>query len=242
MASGIVAVYGGRFHPFHKGHKAVYDGLVRKFGDGKVFIATSDKTGPGSPFTFKEKRAMMLLAGVPGHAIKQEVSPYRPENTLSTVSKDTAVLFAIGQKDMADDPRFKPGLKKDGTATYYQNLDDWLAAGKKLEPFERHGYLITIPSVKFTVLGKPADSATQLRAQYKTLDDEKRKEFITDLFGAYNDVIQQVFDTRLTEGDMTADKKNPIAKPYIDKPEWKALHDMDDKIIQAYIKHKEVNE
>ena len=242
MASGIVAVYGGRFHPFHKGHKAVYDGLANKFGDSKVFIATSDKTGPGSPFTFKEKRAMMLLAGVPGHAIKQEISPYKPENTLSTVSKDTAVLFAVGQKDMAENPRFKPGLKKDGTATYYQNLDDWLTAGKKLEPFEKHGYLITIPSVKFTVLGKPADSATQLRAQYKTLDDEKRKEFITDLFGAYNDVIQQVMDTRLTEGDMTADKKNPIAKPYIDKPEWKALHDMDDKIIQAYIKHKEVNE
>lgn len=242
MASGIVAIYGGRFHPFHKGHKAVYDGLVKKFGNSKVFVATSDKTGPGSPFTFKEKRAMMLLAGVPSNAIKQEVSPYKPENTLSTVSKDTAVLFAVGQKDMAENPRFKPGLKKDGTATYYQDLDAWLKAGKKLEPFEKHGYLITIPSIKFTVLGKPAHSATQLRAQYQTLDDEKRKEFITDLFGAYDEVIQQVMDTRLTEGDMTADKKNPVAKPHIDKPEWKALHDMDDKIIQAYIKHKEVNE
>jgi hypothetical protein len=41
------------------------------------------------------------------------------------------------------------------------------------------------------------------------------------------------------EGDMEQDKKNPIAKPYINKPEWKALHDMDDKIIHAYLKHKE---
>ena len=40
------------------------------------------------------------------------------------------------------------------------------------------------------------------------------------------------------EGDMEQDKENPIAKPYINKPEWKALHDMDDKIIHAYIKHK----
>jgi cytidyltransferase-like protein len=245
MASGIVAIYGGRFHPFHKGHKAVYDGLAKKFGEKNTFICTSDKTGPGSPFTFKEKRAMMLLAGVPGYAIKQEVSPYRPENTLSTVSEDTAVLFAVGLKDMAENPRFKPGLKKDGTATYYQDLDAWLKAGKKLEPFEKHGYLITIPSVKFTVLGNPADSATQLRAQYKTLDDEKRKEFITDLFGAYDEVIQQVMDKRLaetTEGDMTADKKNPVAKKHIDKPEWKALHDMDDDIINDYIKHKAVTE
>ena len=40
------------------------------------------------------------------------------------------------------------------------------------------------------------------------------------------------------EGDMEQDKENPIAKPYINKPEWKALHDMDDKIIHAYLKHK----
>ena len=41
------------------------------------------------------------------------------------------------------------------------------------------------------------------------------------------------------EGDMEQDKEKPIAKPYINKPEWKALHDMDDKIIHAYLKHKE---
>ena len=86
MANGIVAIYGGRFHPFHKGHRAVYDSLAKKFGEKNTFVCTSDKTGPGSPFTFKEKRAMMLLAGVPGHAIKQEISPYKPENTLSTDS------------------------------------------------------------------------------------------------------------------------------------------------------------
>jgi cytidyltransferase-like protein len=197
MASKIIAIYGGRFHPFHKGHKAVYDSLAKKFGESNTFVCTSDKTGPGSPFTFKEKRAMMLLAGVPGSSIKQEVSPYRPENTLSGVSPDTAVIFAVGQKDMDENPRFKPGLKKDGTPTYYQPLK-----GKQvndLEGYEKHGYLIVAPTVKFTVLGAPASSATQLRAQYKTLDDEQRKEFITDLFGSYNDVIQQVLDTRLAE-------------------------------------------
>tara|TARA_B100000700_G_scaffold331452_1_gene464333 strand:+ start:16546 stop:18042 length:1497 start_codon:yes stop_codon:yes gene_type:complete len=44
------------------------------------------------------------------------------------------------------------------------------------------------------------------------------------------------------EGDMEQDKNNPVAKPFVNKPEWKALHDMDDKIIKAYIKHKEVKE
>ena len=195
MANKIIAIYGGRFHPFHKGHKAVYDSIAKKFGADNTFICTSDKTGPGSPFTFKEKRAMMLLAGVPSKAIKQEISPYRPENTLSGVSPDTAVIFAIGQKDMDENPRFKPGLKKDGTPTYYQPIENKKI--KELEGYEKHGYLIVAPTVNFTVLGSPASSATQLRAQYKTLDDEQRKEFITDLFGSYNDVIQQVMDTRL---------------------------------------------
>jgi cytidyltransferase-like protein len=197
MANKIIAIYGGRFHPFHKGHKAVYDSIAKKFGANNTFICTSDKTGPGSPFTFKEKRAMMLLAGVPSKAIKQEISPYRPENTLSGVSPDTAVIFAIGQKDMDENPRFKPGLKKDGTPTYYQPIENKKI--KELEGYEKHGYLIVAPTVDFTVLGSPASSATQLRAQYKTLDDEQRKEFITDLFGSYNDVIQQVMDTRLAE-------------------------------------------
>ena len=49
-------------------------------------------------------------------------------------------------------------------------------------------------------------------------------------------------NNRANEAPIEQDRDNPIAKPYVDTPEWKALHDMDDKIIQAYIKHKEVNE
>ena len=44
------------------------------------------------------------------------------------------------------------------------------------------------------------------------------------------------------EAPIEQDRDNPIAKPYVDTPEWKALQDMDDKIIDAYIKHKEVKE
>ena len=151
MANNIVAIYAGRFHPFHKGHKAVYDSLVGKFGADKVFIATSGKQNDtDSPFSFKEKAAMMMLTGIPGKAISQEVSPYKPENILKKFSPDTAVVFAVGKKDMDESPRFKPGLKKDGSPTYYQAL-----AGKKvadLEGYEKHGYLIVAPTVKFTCL------------------------------------------------------------------------------------------
>ena len=51
-------------------------------------------------------------------------------------------------------------------------------------------------------------------------------------------------NNRANEAPIEQDKDNPVAKPYVDMPEWKALHDMDDKIIDAYIKHKKesVNE
>ena len=45
----------------------------------------------------------------------------------------------------------------------------------------------------------------------------------------------------INEAPIEQDKDNPVAKPYVDMPEWKALHDMDDKIIDAYIKHKDNN-
>jgi hypothetical protein len=209
MASKLIAIYAGRFHPFHKGHKAVYDSLVSKFGVSNVFVATSDKQEPGtSPFTFKEKSAMMMLTGVPGSAIKQEKSPYKPENTLSSFDKNTAVIFAVGQKDMDENPRFKPGTKKDGSPTYYQPLAG--KSAKELEGYEKHGYLVVSPTVKFSVLGKPATSATELRKEFTTLDDEQRKEFIKDLFGTYNDVIHKVMNKRLAES--MAEGKSPHKK------------------------------
>jgi len=58
------------------------------------------------------------------------------------------------------------------------------------------------------------------------------------------DSLNQLLDvvTALHEAPIEQDHNNPVAKPYVDMPEWKALHDMDDKIVQAYIKHKEVKE
>ena len=42
---------------------------------------------------------------------------------------------------------------------------------------------------------------------------------------------------KLREGDMKADREAGIE--YVDDPDWERLHDIDDKIIQAYIDHKE---
>ena len=73
-----VVIYPGRFHPFHKGHKSVYDTLVKRFGNERVFIATSAKVDPPkSPFTFEEKRAMIALTGIDPSRVIQTKSPYQ---------------------------------------------------------------------------------------------------------------------------------------------------------------------
>ena len=52
-----IVVYSGRFQPFHKGHFATYENLIKKFGKDSVYIATSNKTdNQKSPFNFKEKK------------------------------------------------------------------------------------------------------------------------------------------------------------------------------------------
>ncbi len=56
-----VVVYAGRFQPFHKGHYATYEHLVKKFGKQNVFVGTSNQQGgPRHPFNFKEKREIMM--------------------------------------------------------------------------------------------------------------------------------------------------------------------------------------
>ena len=50
--SNVLVIYPGRFQPFHKGHKAVYDYLASRYGRDNVFITTSNKVAPPrSPFT-----------------------------------------------------------------------------------------------------------------------------------------------------------------------------------------------
>ena len=81
-----------------------------------------------------------------------------------------------------------------------------------------------------------------LERKCKTEDVDTKPGMMRILKKRVNEVEKEIAKENrkdANEGDMEQDKENPIAKPYINKPEWKALHDMDDKIIHAYLKHKE---
>tara|TARA_B100000989_G_scaffold141357_1_gene105160 strand:- start:1255 stop:3120 length:1866 start_codon:yes stop_codon:yes gene_type:complete len=197
-----VVIYPGRFHPFHKGHKSVYDTLIKRFGKERVFIATSAKVDPPkSPFTFEEKRAMIALTGVDPSRVIQTKSPYQAtEITDNYDPQNTIALFAVSDKDMAEDPRFSFKPKKDGSPSYYQ------PAQKEMKSLDTHGYIVTVPTLSFTVLGEPMRSASEFRARFAGADEQTQQKMITDMFGKYDQKIHRIMSQKISESLIRADE------------------------------------
>lgn len=197
-----VVIYPGRFHPFHKGHASVYNALVKQFGKDRVWIATSNKIDPPkSPFSFTEKRDMMALTGVDPSRVVQVVMPYiAKEITDKYDPENTILLFAVSDKDMAEDPRFQFKPKRDGSPSYYQ------PAQKDMRPMSEHGYIITVPTLDFNVLGQPMRSATEFRRNFAQADSDTQKAMMTDLFGRYDKRIHEIMAAKISEQLIRADE------------------------------------
>ena len=209
-------IYPGRFHPFHKGHKGVYNYLSSKYGGNDVYITTTDVVElPKSPFSFDEKVKMMTLTGVPLNKIIKVKNNYNLQSLVNQIPIDInrdSVIFAVSEKDMAEDPRFSRFTKKDGSPAYLQPIPKRL---DKLQPAITHGYIDTVPTTDFTVLGAPARSASQLRSQYANLTPQQRKEFIKDLFGKYDDTVYNIMNNKLASGGSLTEKQKSILKKLI---------------------------
>jgi len=211
----IVVIYPGRFQPLHRGHKAVYDKLVAEFGPN-VYVATSNKTDPDkSPFDFRDKLRMARAAGIPADKIQQVKNPYSASEITERFGPDnTVLLFAVGEKDMDTDPRFKfdadgMGRKKDGSLSYLQKWQDMDSA----KTMDQHGYVVAAPTEEFEVLGKPATSASEIRAAYRSADPEKRNQIIADLYGKTSREIRNMFDDKLgtkIDEDQPTYLQNPL--------------------------------
>lgn len=213
MGKKLFVIYPGRFHPFHKGHKSVYDYLNTKYGGSEVFITTTDKVElPKSPFNFQEKVKMMTLTGIPLDRIIQVTSNYNLINLVGRIPidiKKDSIIFAVSEKDMMEDPRFSKFVKKDGSPAYLQPLPKKIT---NLEPAEKHGYIDTVPTTDFVVLGKPARSASELRSQYTKLTPKEKKLFIGDLFGKYSEEVKQIMDTKLNPTELNEKQKKMLRR------------------------------
>ena len=131
----ILVVYPGRFQPMGKHHAEVYKKLASKFGKSNTFVVTSNKVAlPKSPLNFKEKEMVMRKHGITN--VVQVKNPYQAQELTSKYDPETtALLFAVGKKDMMENPRFKVGLKKNGEPSYFQYYDK---NKNNFQPFTQH--------------------------------------------------------------------------------------------------------
>jgi nicotinamide mononucleotide adenylyltransferase len=184
-----VAVYPGRFHVFHQGHRAVYDHLVKQFGQENVYIATSAKQNTtDSPFTYADKVAMMTKMGVPASRIVQVTNTYKKDETAKDLGLDPAtdhLVYALGAKD-AERFKYTP-----------ESPLQLLASAKKMKPVSQHAYVEVVPTATFNVLGQPVQSASAIRKLYLDGNDNDRNQIITDLYGAPDADLRNIFDQRL---------------------------------------------
>jgi hypothetical protein len=196
-----VVVYPGRFHPFHRGHKASYDYLTQRYGDRNVFVVSSDKQDlETSPFSFADKLDMMTKLGIRPGQIAQVVNPYQAKEIRDEIDdpENTILIFAVSEKDMAgDDARFNFRPKKDGSSSYMQPLP---ADGKGMQNMTQHAYVAVTPTVNFRVRGADANSASQIRKKYIDGNQADREQIIADLYGDVDAGIKDIFDRKLGTG------------------------------------------
>jgi hypothetical protein len=193
-----IVIYPGRFHPFHRGHLASYNYLVKKYGADSVYIATSDVQAPvTSPFSYTDKVQMMTKLGVPSSHIVRVKNPYQAREIYDSIpnAENTALIYAISEKDMqGDGARFKFGIKKNGEPSYMQPMPEDL---KLLKPLTQHAYVTVTPTVNFQVRGIDANSASQIRKAYIEGSDADRDSIIADLYGEAYPELRDTFDARL---------------------------------------------
>jgi len=184
-----VAVYPGRFHVFHQGHKSVYDSLVNKFGAENVYIATSAKQNDtDSPFTYSNKVAMMTKMGVPAGRIIQVTNPYKineMSDLLGLDPKTDRLVYALGAKDAE---RFN--------YTPVSPLQLY-SPKKRMKPVGKHAYVLIVPTATFNVLGQPVSSASAIRKLYLDGNNNDRDQIIADLYGRVDSELKAMFDQRL---------------------------------------------
>ena len=188
----VIVVYPGRFQPMGQHHAAVYKKLASKFGKANTFVVTSDKVSlPKSPLNFKEKYLVMKQHGVTN--VVQVKNPYQAQELTSKYDPETtALLFAVGKKDMMENPRFKIGFKKNGDPSYFQNYED---NKSELQPFTKHGYLVVAPHINIPIPGFGEMSGTTLRQILATADAKTFK----DVMGFFDPNVYNMLQSKFSQ-------------------------------------------
>lgn len=204
----VIAIYPGRFHPFHKGHASSFKQLAQKFGLANTYLALSEKQElPKSPFSAGDRAKMAMALGIPKEHIISVKNPYgaleyiKRFETAGINPEDTILVFGVSKKDMEGvpelgippDPRFTFAPKKDGSPSYLQPFN---GEGEK-QAMTKHAYVISTDVAEFPIAGQTMRDASAIRTAYLKADDELRSRILTDLYGDAAKNIKPIFDQNL---------------------------------------------
>jgi hypothetical protein len=163
----------GGFHPYHAGHKALYDAAVAAFPRADVFVAATADTS-SRPFPFSVKRFLAQQAGVPANRFIQVKSPFRAEEITQMYDPDdTQLIFVRSDKDRMKPPQ-AGGVKRDGSPAYLQPY-----RRNGLGPMRQHGYITYLPTVQF---GPGMTSATEIRAKWPDMSEEEKISLVQSMY------------------------------------------------------------
>ena len=194
QAKRIVAVMPGGFHPFHPGHKSLYDWAVKTFGQGNVYVAATNDTA-ARPFPFDVKKKLAGMAGVPESNFIQVKSPFNAMSYQDIVDDNTALVFVRSEKDKAEHP--KPDqTKKNGEPGYLRTY-----TGKDLNSSNEMGYMAYGPTINFDFSGMQIKSASELRSTWPNMSDEDKHKAAALMYGDGHDEAVQLLDKALGGSD-----------------------------------------
>ena len=238
-----IAIFSGRFQPFHAGHYSIYEGLVNKFGKDNVYIASSNaQDAVKSPFPFKDKKQIMTtMFGIPKNRVVQVKNTYAPTEILDKFPPDTKYVTAVSQKDAE---RLAKGGK------YFKNFDQ--VAPNKRKGYGEEGYYIVAPEMQLNVNGKNI-SGTQLRATFGSdmMSIPEKKKIFTQVYPKFDkDIFAKIVATtkraekaKEMGGKQTKVKQTPTSKPKLGttdklKSKLKSLDPKTQKRVQRALQTK----
>jgi hypothetical protein len=223
-AKHIVAVMPGGFHPFHPGHKSLYDWAVKTFGQKNVYVAATNDTA-ARPFPFDVKKKLASMAGVPESNFIQVKSPFNAMSYQDIVDDNTALVFVRSQKDKAEQP-LPDQTKKNGEPGYLRTY-----TGKDLNTADEMGYMAYGPTINFDFSGMQIKSASELRAAWPEMSDEDKLKAAKLMYGNGAPVAVKLLDQALggQQEDATPDEEDEFHKK-LDKLVHKTFgHSSDEK-------------
>lgn len=167
-----VVIMPGGFHPFHAGHKALYDAALEAFPGADVYVAATNDTSE-RPFPFAIKKQLAKLAGVKPDRFVQVKSPFRAQEITQQYNPDDTVLIFVRSDKDREKPPQAGGTKKDGTPAYLQPLT------ADPQPMASHAYMAYLPTVAFA---NGLTSATEIRTAWPNMPYEAKAKLVRALY------------------------------------------------------------